>query len=85
MANFDRCVWFHKKHTKDQSRLDLLYSCILSAKKIQLAVTMLSQLNKGSQDMPGGPKRKPKPKAINDKKMSKPKKSTKSEKPKYKK
>ena len=82
MPNLDKCAWFHKKHAKDQSRLDLLYSCILSAKKIQFAMTMLSELKIGSQDMPAEPKRKKKPTAIDDKKYSKSKKTTKKDKPK---
>lgn len=80
MANLDRCAWFHKKHAKDQSRLDLLYSCILSAKKIQFAMTMLSELKIGSQDM-RGPKRRKKPTAIDDKKTSSSKKTNNPKKP----
>ena len=57
VANFDRCVWFNKKKNRTLSRLEIIYNCILSAKSIKSAMTMLSKLNIGSQDMPGGPKR----------------------------
>lgn len=57
VADFDRCVWFNNKKNRTLSRLEIIYNCILSAKSIKSAMTMLSQLNIGSQDMPGGPKR----------------------------
>ena len=68
MPNFDRCVWFNKKKNRTLSRLDIIYNCILSAKSIKSAMTMLSQLNIGSQDMPGATKPK-------DEKPIKPKKA----------
>jgi len=63
VADFDRCVWFNKKKSRTLSRLEVIYNCILSAKSIKSAMTMLSQLNIGSQDMPSLPPRdKDKPK-----------------------
>ena len=69
VANFDRCVWFNKKKNRTLSRFEIIYNCILSAKSIKSAMTMLSQLNIGSQDMPGATKPK-------DEKPIKPKKAT---------
>lgn len=84
MSNFDRCVWFNKKKNRTLSRLDIIYNCILSAKSIKSAMTMLSQLNIGSQDMPGEPNRgDKKPKKTAFKKPST-KKTSKATKPSYK-
>lgn len=69
VADFDRRVWFNKKKNRTLSRLEIIYNCILSAKSIKSAMTMLSQLNIGSQDMPGATKPK-------DEKPIKPKKAT---------
>ena len=69
MPDFDKCVWFNKKKNRTLSRLEIIYNCILSAKSIKSAMTMLSQLNIGSQDMPGATKPK-------DEKPIKPKKAT---------
>ena len=85
VADFDKCVWFNKKKNRTLSRLDIIYNCILSAKSIKLAMTMLSTANIGSQDMPGEPNRgdkKPKKPALN--KPSN-KKTSKATKPSYKK
>ena len=57
MSNFDKCAWFKTKKNRAKSRLEFIYDCILSAKSIKSAMTMLSTTNIGSQDMPGGPKR----------------------------
>ena len=62
MTNFDKCAWFKSNINRKRSRLEVIYDCILSAKSIKSAMTMLSELNIGSQDMPGGPKRTEKPK-----------------------
>ena len=63
MISFDKCAWFKTKRNRDKSRFELIYDCILSAKSIESAMTMLSKTNIGSQDMPSLPPRdKEKPK-----------------------
>lgn len=64
----DKCAWFKTKKNRAKNRLEIIYNCILSAKSIKSAMTMLSQINIGSQDMPGEPNRgdkKPKKPALN--------------------
>lgn len=85
VTNFDKCAWFKSNINRKRSRLEVIYDCILSAKSIKSAMTMLSQLNIGSQDMPGEPNRgdkKPKKPALN-KPLNK--KTSKATKPSYKK
>jgi len=63
MSNFDKCAWFKTKKNRAKSRLEFIYDCILSAKSIKSAMTMLSKTKIGSQDMPSRPPRdKDKPK-----------------------
>ena len=69
VADFDKCAWFKSKINRKRSRLEVIYDCILSAKSIKSAMTMLSTTNIGSQDMPGATKPK-------DEKPIKPKKAT---------
>ncbi|MCP4989830.1 MAG: hypothetical protein GY928_28365 [Colwellia sp.] len=85
MSSFDKCAWFKTKKNRAKSRLEFIYNCILYAKSIKSAMTMLSTTNIWSQDMPGEPNRgdkKPKKPASNKQSTRKTSKATK---PSYKK